>query len=133
MFENKGMSASMDDTVAITFSIAINYDALAVYEEITSTTLAYGLVVSAAPTVAPITGVVDGEAVIGANTVKVDMTGARYTNISTKITNVPADKTLNCAGYVIEGEEVTYLNYETASTEAEILSYEVILEKTKEE
>ena len=133
MFENKGMSASMDDTVAITFSIAINYDALAVYEEITSTTLAYGLVVSAAPTVAPITGVVDGEAVIGANTVKVDMTGARYTNISTKITNVPADKTLNCAGYVIEGDEVTYLNYETASTEAEILSYEVILEKTKEE
>ncbi len=130
MFENKGMSASLYDTVAIAFEIAINYDALKVYENITETTLAYGLVVSADPTATPITGVADGNAVVGANTIKVSMTGAGYTNISTKIVNVPTTKTLNCAGYVIEGEKVTYLNYETASEEAEILSYEVILEKT---
>ena len=133
MFANKGMSASLYDTVAIAFEIAINYDALKVYENITETTLAYGLVVSADPTATPITGVADGNAVVGANTIKVSMTGAGYTNISTKIVNVPTTKTLNCAGYVIEGEKVIYLNYETASEEAEILSYEIILEKTGED
>ena len=67
------------------------------------------------------------------NTLSVIMTGTRYTTFTAKLLNVGETSTLNCAGYVVDGGKVTYLNHKTADDEAEILSHEAILEKTKSE
>lgn len=133
MFENKGMSASLDETVAITFSVYINYKAIEKYEEITEKQIEYGLIVSAAPSNTPITGTVDGKIQMSANSLSLDMTGAGYSKIDVKITNIVRNQELNCAGYVLDGGNITYLNYDSAVDKAEILSYDVILEKTGDE
>lgn len=133
MFENKGMSASLDETVAITFSVYINYKTIAKYEEITEKQIEYGLIVSAAPSNTPITGTVDGKIQMSENSVSLDMTGAGYSKIDVKITNIVRNQELNCAGYVLNGGNITYLNYDSAVDKAEILSYDVILEKTGDE
>ena len=133
MFENKGMSASLDETAAITFSVYINYKAIEKYEEIAEKQIEYGLLVSAAPSNNPIKGVNDGEIVIAENTVSLNMTDAGYSKIDVKINNIVRNQELNCAGYVLDSGKITYLNYDSAVDKAEILSYDVILEKTGSE
>ena len=127
IFENLGISATETDDYSITFGISINYNALAKYEQMTGTTLQYGVVVSAAPSEAPIT-VVDGKATVGDSTVAADMTGAGYANIETIIRNIKSDiLELNCCGYVVDSNGViTYLNYDIADDEAKTVSWNLI-------
>ncbi len=129
IFENLGISATETDDYSITFGISINYNALAKYEQMTGTTLQYGVVVSAAPSEAPIT-VVDGKATVGDSTVAADMTGAGYANIETIIRNIKSDiLELNCCGYVVDSNGViTYLNYDIAEGEAKTVSWKLINE-----
>ena len=129
IFENLGISATETDDYSITFGISINYNALEKYEEMTGTTLQYGVVVSAAPSEAPIT-VVDGKATVGDSTVAADMTGAGYANIETIIRNIKsATLELNCCGYVVDSNGViTYLNYDIAEGEAKTVSWKLINE-----
>ena len=130
IFENKGISATEEDEYSITFGISINYEALEKYEEMTETTLQYGVVVSAAPSTAPIT-VADGKVAVGTYTISVDMTGAGYASIETIIRNINSETLeLNCCGYVVDDNEViTYLNYDAADGEAEIVSWKLIYDK----
>jgi hypothetical protein len=55
------------------------------------------------------------------------MTGSVYNKITTKITNLPADITLNCSGFVCVDGVISYLNHETSDKEATIVSHAYII------
>ena len=126
-----GYSAEEEDTTSISFFTATNKDSLAKYEEIKETKLQYGLIVSAVATASPIKSVVEGEIELNASTVKVSMTNTDYAKFSVRIARLPANQTLNCCGYVVENDKVTYLGHATTSDEAEIIDHAGVIELTK--
>ncbi len=133
IFSTLGFTKAINATSGFAFGVSVNYDALEVYEEMTETTLEYGVVVSAQPSTSPITGVADdGKLTLAQNTLAVKMAGTGYTNFSVKLSNVGAEAVLNCAGYVIDAGKVTYLGDVAASTEAETFTYEEVMAKIKE-
>ena len=127
IFVKMGFSVAENDTTAISFNTAINHASLAKYEEVSETSVQYGLLVSAMPSANPITGVVDGVLTLAVATVKINMTGTDYTKFSVKVTGLPDNQTLNCCGYVVEGENVTYLNHATSDSEAATVSHAIAL------
>ena len=131
VFVKIGYSAEEEDTTSISFFTSINYASLLKYEEIADTKLQYGLIVSAAASSTPIKNVVDGEIELNASTVKVSMTDTDYAKFSVRISKLPANQTLNCCGYVIENDKVTYLGHESTSAEAEIIDHAGVIELTK--
>ena len=131
VFVKMGYSAEEEDTTSISFFTASNKDSLAKYEEIKGTRLQYGLIVSAAATSSPIKSIVDGEIELSASTVKVSMTDTDYAKFSVRIAKLPANQSLNCCGYVVENDKVTYLGHATASDEAEIIDHSGVIELTK--
>ncbi|MBQ8545381.1 MAG: hypothetical protein IJ437_00370 [Clostridia bacterium] len=128
IFVKMGFSVSEADTTAISFNVAVNYDSLEKYEDVAKTTVKYGLLVSAVPTSSPITGIVDGKPQLASSTINIAMQGTTYTKFSVKITGIPTNQTLNCCGYVVEGENVTYLNHATADAEAATVSHAIALQ-----
>lgn len=131
IFVKIGYSAEEEDTTSISFFTSINSASLDKYEEINETKLQYGLVVSAAASSTPIKSVVDGAIELNASTVKVSMTDTDYAKFSVRIAKIPANQTLNCCGYVIENDKVTYLGHESTSAEAEIIDHAGVIELTK--
>ncbi|MBE6663954.1 MAG: leucine-rich repeat domain-containing protein [Ruminococcaceae bacterium] len=131
IFVKIGYSAEEEDTTSISFFTSINYASLLKYEEIADTKLQYGLIVSAAASSTPIKSVVDGAIELNASTVKVSMTDTEYAKFSVRISKLPANQTLNCCGYVIENDKVTYLGHESTSAEAEIIDHAGVIELTK--
>lgn len=128
IFVKMGFSVAENDTTSISFHTAINHASLAKYEETAKTSVQYGLLVSAASSTNPITGVENGELILAAATVKINMTETDYTKFSVKVTGLPDNQTLNCCGYVVEGETVTYLNHATADSEASVVSHAIALQ-----
>lgn len=131
VFVKMGYSAEEADTTSISFFTASNKDSLAKYEEIKETKLQYGLIVSAVATASPIKSVVEGEIELSASTVKVSMTNTDYAKFSVRIARLPANQSLNCCGYVVENNKVTYLGHATTSDEAEIIDHAGVIELTK--
>ncbi|MBE6663481.1 MAG: leucine-rich repeat domain-containing protein [Ruminococcaceae bacterium] len=131
VFVKMGYSADEEDTTSISFFTSINYASLLKYEEIADTKLQYGLIVSAVATSSPIKSVVDGAIELNASTVKVSMTDTEYAKFSVRIAKLPANQTLNCCGYVIENDKVTYLGHNKTSAEAEIIDHAGVIELTK--
>ena len=74
---------------------------------------------------------VEGEIELNASTVKVSMTNTDYAKFSVRIARLPANQTLNCCGYVVENDKVTYLGHATTSDEAEIIDHAGVIELTK--
>ncbi|MBQ8545758.1 MAG: leucine-rich repeat protein [Clostridia bacterium] len=128
IFVKMGFSVAEDDTTSISFFTAVNLKSLEKYEEMAETDVQYGIVVSAAPSANPITGVVDGKPQLASSTINIAMQGTTYTTFSVKITGLPENQTLNCCGYAIEGEKVTYLNHATADAEATTVSHAIALQ-----
>ncbi len=131
VFVKMGYSAEEEDTTSISFFTSVNSASLLKYEEIAGTKLQYGLVVSAVATASPIKSVVDGAIELNASTVKVSMTNTVYAKFSVRISNLPANRALNCCGYVVENDKVTYLGHNGASAEAETIDHAGVIELTK--
>ena len=124
IFGKIGYSAAEYDTTSISYFTSVNHKTLALYEEMADTELMYGLVISAAPSVSPITGVDDeGKLTLAGSTVTVSMTDTEYTKYSVKVTGIPASQAINCCGYVVEANVVTYLGHNKVSDEAEIITH----------
>lgn len=127
IFEKMGYSAAEDDTTAISFSTSVDFDSLAKYEEMKETSIQYGMIVSASASTTPIKNVVDGEIELDVATINVSLTDTDYTKFTVKITGLPTEQSLNCCGYIVENDSVTYLGHNTTSEEAEIITHEKAL------
>jgi hypothetical protein len=127
LFEALGYSASEDDATGITYEVYVNTNTVKEFKKYDPTAeIYYGIIVSAVPSATPLT-YANNEVVAGTNTVKIDMTGSVYNKITTKITNLPADITLNCSGFVCVDGVISYLNHETSDKEATIVSHAYVI------
>ena len=121
VFEQIGYSSDEETSNTISFFTSVNHKALNKYEEMAEVELQYGLVVSGIPTDSPIIDVVDGEVKLAAATVNVSMTNTEYTKFSVKVMKLQDGQQLNCCGYVLENDTITYLGALGASNKAEII------------
>lgn len=126
LFNKKGYSFSEYEKTSFSYTIYVNIDAIKDYGE----AIRYGIVVSATANGAPIS-LVDGKITHDGKTVVIEFQSARceYSIISARLTNVGQATPLHLSAYAIEGDDVSYLGHDTVNKIAEIVSYDILLEK----
>ncbi len=107
---------------AILYRLHVNVDAIKAYSE----AFKYGIVVSAAPSGAPVV-LENGAIKEMAQTLVFEMQGTDFSYIQAKITNIGATQELNCQAYAIDGTTVTYIGHNTVNAMAEIVTYDAIV------
>ena len=120
---DRGYSYEEDGT-SILYRLHVNVDNIKVYSD----AFRYGIIVSGAPSTAPIT-LVDGAITYGAQTLVFEMQSANYAfdYIQAKVTNI-GEAELNCQAYAIDNNVVTYIGHNNVNTLAEIVTYDAIVE-----
>ena len=113
---------SQDSTSnALVLGLSFDEAAIAVYEEYVGAKISFGLVASSVQDDnSPLNA--DGSAKSGA--VKADLTSSDFTFFQLKITNIDnKDKGFHCAGYLMFGNEIYYVNGKTTAKAAIVVSY----------
>ena len=118
---DRGYSYEENGT-SIVYRLHVNVENIKAY----SGAFRYGIIVSGAPSTAPIT-LVDGAITYGAQTLVFEMQSANYEfdYIQAKVTNI-GESTLNCQAYAIDNNVVTYIGHNNVNTLAEIVTYDAI-------
>lgn len=126
---SKGYSQDTKST-AIVLGISFNHDAIEEYATHLGKSVEYGLIASSAcENNKPINR--DGS-LVSSNAVIAKFTGTDYILSQLKITNIKdTSKLLHCCGYVMMGEEITYINGKSASSTAIKVSYDNYLGVTE--
>lgn len=106
---------------AIVLDMSFNREAILEYENYLGEKISFGVVASLKHEDSqPLSS--DGSERNGA--VKVDFTDAKYSIFQLKITNLSdANKQLHCSGYMLVGNNITYINGKEASSTAVTLTY----------
>ena len=118
---DRGYSYEENGT-SVLYRLHVNVENIKAY----SGAFRYGIIVSGAPSTAPIT-LVDGAITYGAQTLVFEMQSANYEfdYIQAKVTNI-GESTLNCQAYAIDNNVVTYIGHNNVNTLAEIVTYDAI-------
>ena len=118
---DRGYSYEENGT-SVLYRLHVNVENIKAY----SGAFRYGIIVSGAPSTAPIT-LVDGAITYGAQTLVFEMQSANYEfdYIQAKVTNIGAAE-LNCQAYAIDNNVVTYIGHNNVNTLAEIVTYDAI-------
>ena len=119
---DRGYSYEEEGT-SVLYRLHVNVDNIKAY----SSAFKYGIVVSGAPSTAPIS-LVDGKITYGAQTLVFEMQSANYEfdYIQAKVTNIGTAE-LNCQAYAIDNTTVTYIGHNNVNTLAEIVTYDAIV------
>ena len=119
---DRGYSYEEEGT-SVLYRLHVNVDNIKAYSD----TFKYGIVVSGAPSTAPIT-LVDGKITYGNKTLVFEMQNVDYefSFIQAKITNIGTAE-LNCQAYAIDNTVVTYIGHNKVNTLAEIVTYDAIV------
>ena len=119
---DRGYSYEVEGT-SVLYRLHVNVDNIKAYSD----AFRYGIVVSGAPSTAPIT-LVDGAITYGAQTLVFEMQSANYEfdYIQAKVTNI-GESTLNCQAYAIDNNVVTYIGHNNVNALAEIVTYDAIV------
>ena len=109
---------------SVLYRLHVNVDNIKAY----SGAFRYGIIVSGAPSTAPIT-LVDGAITYGEKALVFEMQSANYAfdYIQAKVTNI-GEAELNCQAYAIDNNVVTYIGHNNVNTLAEIVTYDAIVE-----
>ena len=118
---DRGYSYEEEGT-SVLYRLHVNVDNIKAY----SGAFRYGIIVSGAPSTAPIT-LVDGAITYGAQTLVFEMQSANYEfdYIQAKVTNIGTAE-LNCQAYAIDNNVVTYIGHNNVNALAEIVTYDAI-------
>ena len=119
---DRGYSYEEEGT-SVLYRLHVNVDNIKAYSD----TFKYGIIVSGAPSTAPIS-LVDGKITYGAQTLVFEMQNANYKfeYIQAKVTNIGTAE-LNCQAYAIDNTTVTYIGHNNVNTLAEIVTYDAIV------
>ena len=124
IFTSLGYSIE-EGAYSISLSIKLDHSALYEYMALTGNELEYGLLANVAyPSDYPINS--DGTAT-NDQTIFVEMSNTVYVFFAIKVTGLRYDKKINCCAYVIEDDDVTYINGQTASSKAKWISCDILL------
>jgi hypothetical protein len=119
---DRGYSYEEEGT-SVLYRLHVNVDNIKAYSD----AFKYGIVVSGAPSTAPIT-LVDGKITYGNKTLVFEMQNVDYefSFIQAKVTNIGTAE-LNCQAYAIDNTVVTYIGHNKVNTLAEIVTYDAIV------
>ena len=118
---DRGYSYEEEGT-SVLYRLHVNVENIKAY----SGAFRYGIIVSGAPSTAPIT-LVDGKITYGNKTLVFEMQNVDYefSFIQAKVTNIGTAE-LNCQAYAIDNTTVTYIGHNNVNALAEIVTYDAI-------
>ena len=121
IFESLGYSVKENEVGFISHKVKVNLVALKRYEELTGTTLNYGVVAGVkTETSSGMLLAINSESklVNNENSVFADISGKPYTIIEQKITGINKDATIYCNAFVYDGAKITYIFDKTENDKA---------------
>ena len=114
-----GYTENENESGTLGYRVSVNLDALDRYEELSNSTVKYGLLAGIAldESGKPLSLDEEGKLVAKSSTAVVNFTGKNYTNFEIKITGINKTTSLYCNAYAVVGTNVSYI-CDTASETA---------------